>query len=603
MYISRVVIRNFRNISHLDVSLDPHVCTILGENNTGKTNFIHAIRLVLDANFSSQYRQLIEHDINSSIDIKTPQQVIVSVEFRDYVSKDNEHALVGIWEVEENLARLSYRFKPRNKIEEAIKNEEFVADNLSLEDYHWVITGGGENDPALVGWDENLGNTVRFSDLQHFQVVFLQALRDVRNDLRNNRISPLRKILDALEIPEEQKEELVATLREANDKISSNQIISGVGSSIQKSFSTTAGKAFDMAIRIGVADPSFASMARSLTLLLSNESLTDFDPVRNGLGLNNILYISMLMKYFENRVKHIKTAGQLLIIEEPEAHLHPQLQRILYATLENKPFQAIITTHSTHISSLAPLNSIIALTKKDGKETTASVLCSKKRFQNREIQDLERYLDATRSTLLYARKVILVEGPAELFLIPALVKSVMKIDLDTLGISVIPIYGVHFHVYSKLFSSSDLPKKCVIIADGDQKPSDSSDVDLGEEGLPELPRLDSLKNKYVNVFYCNTTFEKALTIEGLLPVLRKATKECGAKRITQEITNGYSELRKNHITERRKTEILDHLAEKILNTAKRFGKARFSQITSKYVSLAEDIPTYIQEAIEWLVRE
>ena len=77
------------------------------------------------------------------------------------------------------------------------------------------------------------------------------------------------------------------------------------------------------------------------------------------------------------------------------------------------------------------------------------------------------YLDATRSTLLFARKVILVEGPAELFLIPVLVKQVLGLDLDSLGITVVPIYGVHFDVYARLFGENMLPKKCAILADGD----------------------------------------------------------------------------------------------------------------------------------------
>ena len=94
-------------------------------------------------------------------------------------------------------------------------------------------------------------------------------------------------------------------------------------------------------------------------------------------------------------------------------------------------------------------------------------------LQDSEIHDLERYLDATRSNLLFARKVMLVEGPAELFLIPALLKQVKGIDLRREGISIIPIYGVHFDVYAKLFSLNSLPKKCAIIADGDLKPSDA----------------------------------------------------------------------------------------------------------------------------------
>jgi len=118
-----------------------------------------------------------------------------------------------------------------------------------------------------------------------------------------------------------------------------------------------------MGIKLGMTDPSFASISRSLKVLLSNNRLEDFEVVRNGLGLNNILYISMLLEYFERRSASTQSAGQLLLIEEPEAHLHPQLQRVLYATLASKPFQSILSTHSTHISSLAPFESFITLSR------------------------------------------------------------------------------------------------------------------------------------------------------------------------------------------------------------------------------------------------
>jgi len=185
-----------------------------------------------------------------------------------------------------------------------------------------------------------------------------------------------------------------------------------------------------MNVRLGLADPSFTSIARSLTILLSNDALTDFEPSRNGLGLNNILYISMLLDYFAKRVGTTSAAGQLLLIEEPEAHLHPQLQRVLYSTLARKNFQTIITTHSTHISSHAPVDSFIVLTNQGSPSTSACAPTRAANLSLGQIADLDRFLDATRSTLLYARKVMLVEGATELFLIPVLVKEVMKVDLD-----------------------------------------------------------------------------------------------------------------------------------------------------------------------------
>jgi len=586
----------------MDINLKEGVTTVIGENNTGKTNLLQALRLVADSNLSSFYRTLIEHDIHQGIDISTPQQIIISVEFSDYSDRENECALVGCWQVVEGIARLSYRFRPKRAIREAIESEERSGDDLLIEDYHWELTGGGDKDPTTVEWNEDLGSSVRFGDLQQFQVVFLPALRDVQRDLRQSNISPLGRIFAASDIPQEEKDQLIEIIRSANTEVSSRPTIREAGEAIQTAFSETAGEAFTMDVKLGMADPSFASISRALTVLLSNEALTDFEPSRNGLGLNNILYISMLLEYFKRRVENSTTAGQLLLIEEPEAHLHPQLQRVLYEDLSRKPFQTIITTHSTHISSQASLKSLVSLTFGDNQATISTVPSTD--ISNPEIADLERYLDATRSALLFARKVILVEGPAELFLIPPLIRQVMNgLDLDRLGITVVPIFGVHFDVYVKLFNDNSQPKKCAIIADGDLQPGEDLPAGDDEDMPPEPQDINLLENEYVKVFKCHSTFERALTLQGTLKMLANAAHECGAPRTSEKLQEGYRTISENDLESDERQQIIDDLSATVLNTAKRFGKARFAQIAAKHVNLAEELPQYIKEAIDWLTEE
>jgi len=594
VYISRIVIRNFRNFEHLDIELEPGVTCIVGENNTGKTNLLHAIRLPLDINLSSQYRLLTEHDIHSAVDISKPQQVLVSVEFSDYSDNENECALVGAWEVDNGRARITYRFRPNQSVRDDIEAEEHPGTGLTLEDYRYEFVGGGKNDPAEVEWNEELGSSARFPDLQAFQVVFLQALRDVQQDLRSLRTSPLARLIAGSDIPEAEKTRLVEILRNANSEVAKTETIANAGSAIEKAFTATAGDAFEMAVRLGIVDPTFASILRSLTLLLSNEALEDFGPERNGLGINNLLYVSILLELFARRVAASKTAGQLLLIEEPEAHLHPQLQRVLYNALAEKGFQAILTTHSTHVASLAPLRSLITLTNR-GVPAIASSAVLQAQLEDEEIADLERYLDATRSTLLFARRVMLVEGPAELFLIPAMAGAVMGVQFDRLGISIIPIFGVHFRVYAKLFGENLLPKKCAIVADGDLKPSDcADDVEPLEEDFSDL------ENGYVKVFRCKTTFERALVFADNLEMFRATAKDLGTTTLKDELVEAQKLLQdKGKISDKQRTA----LANSVLSAAKRIGKARFSQVASKHASLARSLPTYIREAINWLVAD
>jgi putative ATP-dependent endonuclease of OLD family len=598
--INRVVIKNFRSFELLDVTLKEATTCVIGENNTGKSNFLHAIRLCIDAALSSSFRSLIPNDIHSTVNIAEPNQVLIGLEIIDFAGKTNEEALVGAWQFKPGHARLFYRFRPKLAVREDLDAEEIVSGDLKLSDYHWEILGGGDPtlDLADIEWNDDVGASIRFSDLQSFLVVFLPALRDVEGDLRQFRNSPLARLIDAMDIDDKEKEELLDILRKANEEISAAKSINAVAKAIDTSFKNVAGPAFSMDVALGLAEPSFQAIIRVLRILLTNNAMEDFDPSCNGLGLNNILYVSILIEYFNKRLVQKKTAGQIVLFEEPEAHLHPQLQLSLFKALSALPFQSILTTHSTHITAHAGLPSYIVLTQKGGAAVASCVPAVAAKLDTSEVKDLERYLDATKSGLLFARKVMLVEGPAELFLIPALLKQVKDIDLERAGISVIPIYGVHFDVYAKLFSEDALPKKCALVTDGDMKPSDAIPGLEGEDDFPPPPDLEELENDYVKVFACKTTFERALVFEGNLEMFAQAAVEVGAPKVAVRLRKGAAALAK--AKEADKQDILNPLREAILNTAKRFGKARFAQIAARHVAHATVLPKYLTDAVTWL---
>lgn len=498
MYLAKVEIVNFRSLRNVIANFQPGLNVIVGRNNTGKTNLLAAIRHAIGPAGARGEAPWISRDdfYKASAGEKAAETISITLTFEELSNEQRAQffEIVDFDVADLTRSRAILHFEaswPENKRQASIDR--------------W---GGGPSADRT---------PVAARILEALSVTFLPALRDAEASLAPGVKSRLALLLRELtdRAGNGARNDIEDIFRKANQELEKHTVISNVRDSLQSTTKAIAGTDYAPS-EIQAVEVNIDRVLRTLRVQMEGGPIGDLSA--NGLGYNNLLYIAVILEHLT-----VPAAEEcpLLLVEEPEAHLHPQLTMLLAEYLATqvpgrKAPQTIVTTHSpTLAASVAPRQIHVLFTDPTLGEPRCNSI-AKAGMDTVEEMALQRMLDITKATLYFAKGVILVEGISESLLIPALAKR-LNYDLAKLHISVIPICGVAFTTFAKLLAPNAIGFPVSIVTDADppihQGATWEGDMPERENGTYKLSaRTSELEKVFANHATVRVTHSK-ITLE------------------------------------------------------------------------------------------
>jgi putative ATP-dependent endonuclease of the OLD family len=503
MHLAKLVIKNFRKLKHAQLSFQRGLNVLVGGNNVGKTAVVDALRALL-AGHDEPYPRLGEEDVYRPKGGTPSGDIVFEYVFTGLDADDEADFLAAL--VPDEAGKLEAHIKVR---------------------YSDPDMGGRLRAKRWCGEHEDVGLTADM--MENLRGVYLPPLRDASQGLKPGRTSQLARLLQLL-ADEDGIEGINNALQDLDIVLKSHVPIVSTQRAIDTRHKTMLGEQLAQFLEVGLSASDFKSLKSRLSLVVDA-----FEIEQNGLGFNNLIYMAVVLSEL---TKNPDSCYRGLIVEEPEAHLHPQLQAVLLQYLQSiqtvdgeKPVQLFVTSHSPNFASIAELDSLVCLV--DTGTAVETFLPRSITFDKGKREKLERYLDITRAELFFARRIIFVEGAAELMMVDALAKR-MDCNLRQHGVSLISVEGLNFDSFLPLFGDNALKIPVAVLTDADpvapKAPAAGADDDPEDEEdenvVPVYPasgdtvvvsantaKMKSHEDDHVKVFHGVKTFEYDLALE------------------------------------------------------------------------------------------
>lgn len=480
MIISELKVYNFRRFQSMDgapgllITFHKGLNALIGENDSGKTAVIDALKLVLLTQ-SNEYIKPVDEDFYRSADGNACSEFKIDCTLSEFTQNEAKNF----------IEYLNFK-KDGDKVE------------YTLQLHYRAWKDGHRIYQELHVGDIDDGISIDGKARELLKAVYLKPLRDAEREMSSGRGSRISQILLNHPVFKDKKEHAVLDIfQDANKKI-------------EEYFTDDAdGKHILQAIRDNLASFNDQGQASNAELKTSDiqlkailESLSLNAPEINpGLGELNLLFIAAELLLLKD-----DTDGglKLALIEELEAHLHPQAQLRLINYLQNEynenDVQIIISTHSPILASKINLKNLILMKSGCGYDLAEG----KTGLQKGDYLFLQRFLDSTKANLFFAKGIIMVEGDAENILVPVLA-DIIGYPLEKYGISIVNVGSTAFLRYSGIMvrnDGTDIGIPVSVITDCDVKPYDTDSTTkekVFNEKVTESTEAEEKKNiKYTN---------------------------------------------------------------------------------------------------------
>jgi len=648
MFLSGLQFANFRNFRSACFEFKAGANTIIGENDSGKSNAIAGLRMLFDDSFFYNVKRLKESDFSRTMTDWRGHWVIISATFDGITDEDKQSEICASLLVDEkelidsvsNLISSDCRsqgvvtllIRPqksvRQKLFEASGNASLfnsVRQKIRLSDYEFYFTSKSKADfcskdvyKSIVGDldafqaadpesdDEAvLGHRQSITDIQnHISLVYIDALRDVLRELHLPK-NPIRRIIEAIEgkISEERISAVKSKIRELNEEITGIAEVGVIGNGLNKKLLDILGVVYSPELSLS---SELSDEINSLSKFIAMRSKNEDDLDLLGLGHLNMIFLALKIVEFETcRSRELLN---IMVVEEPETHIHSHIQKTLFENLSvtEGHTQVLMTTHSVHLAESSEISRMNIIKSHAGQSTAMRPFCDLDKFGHEGLKlnnslsltrCIERYLDAKRNVLLFSKGVMLVEGDAEEILVPNMIKEAYGISLDEIGIGLVNVGSTAFEYIASIFAQNRVQRFCSILTDLDNPSvaagSNHYKAGAAQKGIERSNKLERLygENPWVQSFFAAHTFEIEFVAAGEnFEYVSRAIDSIYSQRATIE-------------SHKQKIKTIATRNEEMLELADVQGKGWFATILTDCLDCNVAIPDYIVEAVAFASQE